>query len=317
MVEPKLINACDADFDEIALFQQWCFQTRSGASERTTVQTPSYYLWKYTIIGPAKIAQLRREGALVAMCAAFPVQLSASGVRVTGWQICDIATKPSERRKGFFQACLQVLSDSLSPADVFFGFPNRYSAPLLAERGWQAVETLTSFAGIIPNARPIDHVHRLDRFGEAQDTLVGNLKTSDRLTIIKSSTYMNARYCSAHRPIYVCCALSDCSDYRGWIVLRTLNMFGVRVCIIMDFFAVDAVAKRMLLQHAGSWSRQQRCVATISFNNKWGRFDLLRHGLVAIPSMIVPRPLVLMTARTAGLAGASRWLSYVGDWDGM
>src|SRR6266852_9532495 len=41
MVEPKLINACDADFDEIALFQQWCFQTRSGASERTTVQTPT------------------------------------------------------------------------------------------------------------------------------------------------------------------------------------------------------------------------------------------------------------------------------------
>ena len=165
-MEPRLIVATDADLEEIALFQHRCFEGHAGEAERAAVQTSDYYLWKYTLLQPARIAELRRKGRLVAMCAAFPVQLSAGRGPVTGWQICDIATAPSERRKGHFKACLAVLTDALPSTDVFFGFPNSRSAPQLTAMGWRYVDRLSPFAGIIPNLTAIETVHRVERFGE-------------------------------------------------------------------------------------------------------------------------------------------------------
>ena len=315
-VEPRLIVAADADLEEIALFQHRCFEGHAGEAERAAVQTSDYYLWKYTLLQPARIAELRRNGRLVAMCAAFPVQLSAGRGPVTGWQICDIATAPSERRKGHFKACLAVLTDALPSTDVFFGFPNSRSAPQLAAMGWRYVDKLSPFAGIIPNLTAIETVHRVERFGDSQDLLVRNLAQSDRLRIIRSSAYMNARYCSALRPVYSCYVVRNGAEDCGWIVLRTLRLFGVKVSVIMDTFAVDAVSQRLLIRHAGFWSRQQGCLATVSFNNQWRALDLLRCGLIAIPPLLTPRPLVLMVSG-AHAWGTGHWHSHVGDWDGL
>jgi len=275
-VEPRLIVAADADLEGIALFQQRCFDGHAGEAEWAAVQTSDYYLWKYTLLQPARIAELRCNGRLVAMCAAFPVQLSVGRGPVTGWQICDIATTPSERRKGFFKACMAVLAEGLPSSDVFFGFPNSHSAPQLAAIGWRSVDTLSPFAGVIHHRTAIGTVRRVDRFGDAQDLLVRSVAPSDRLQIIRSSAYMNARYCSALRPVNSCYVVRNGAEDCGWIVLRTLRLFGVKVSVIMDAFAVDAVAQRSLIRHAGFWSRQQGCFATVSFNNQW------RAGPVAV-----------------------------------
>ncbi|WP_165435599.1 GNAT family N-acetyltransferase [Bradyrhizobium sp. Leo121] len=315
-MEPSLICAADADFEEIALFQQRCFEGQVGEAERAAVQTFQHYVWKYTLLQPARIAELRRNGQLVAMCAAFPVQLSAGGDPMTGWQICDIATIPPERRKGYFKACLAVLTDTLPSTDVFFGFPNSRSAPQLTAMGWRHVDTLSPFVGIIPNLTAIETVHRVERFGGSHDLLVRNFGQSDRLRIVKSSAYMNARYCSALRPIYSCYVARNGAEDCGWIVLRTLRLFGVRVSVIMDSFAVDAISRKLLIRHAGFWSRQQGCLATVSFNNQWRMLDLLRCGLIEIPSLLMPRPLVLMVSGKRG-GSTDHWHSYVGDWDGL
>ncbi len=200
---------------------------------------------------------------------------------------------------------------------VFFGFPNSRSAPQLRAMGWRYVDSLSPFAGIIPHLTAIETVHRVDRFGDAQDQLVRNLALSDGLRIIRSSAYMNARYCSALRPVYSCYVVrnggaEDC----GWIVLRTLRLFGVKVSVIMDAFAVDAVSQRLLIRHAGFWTREQGCAATVSFNNQWRALDLLRYALIAIPPLMMPRPLVLMVSG-AHASGTDHWHSHVGDWDGL
>ena len=127
---------------------------------------------------------------------------------------------------------------------------------------------------------------------------------------------MNARYCSALRPVYSCYVVRNGAEDCGWIVLRTLRLFGVKVSVIMDTFAVDAVSQRLLIRHAGFWSRQQGCLATVSFNNQWRALDLLRCGLIAIPSLLTPRPLVLMVSG-AHAWGTGHWHSHVGDWDGL
>jgi hypothetical protein len=315
MLEPRLLLATDADLVEIARFQHLCFQGQAGEAERAAIQTSVYYLWKYTLQQPARIAEMRRNGRLVAMCAAFPVQLNAGYGTVTGWQICDIATAPCERRKGHFKACLAVLRDAVPLTDVFFGFPNYRSAPQLTAMGWQHVDKLSSFAGIIPNLTPIEGVTRVNRFGDSQDLLV-RFAQSARMRIVRSSLYMNARYCSALRPVYTCFVDRNGTNDRGWIVLRTLRLFGVKVSVIMDIFAVDTVSQRSLIRHAGFWSRQQGCLATVSFNNEWRPLDLWQCGLIAIPPLLSPRPLVLMVSGAHALA-STRWHTHVGDWDGL
>ncbi|MCP1831712.1 hypothetical protein J2R76_000140 [Bradyrhizobium sp. USDA 4532] len=315
-MEPRLVVASNADLEEIALFQHHCFQGHAGEAERAAVQTSDYYLWKYTLFGPAKIVELRRNGRLVAMCAAFSMQLGTDSGPMRGWQICDIATAPNERRKGHFKACLAVLRNALPSTDVFFGFPNSRSAPQLAATGWRYVDRLSPFAGIVPSSAAVETVHRVDRFTEYQDFLARNSTQPGRLGIIRSSAYMNARYCSTLRPIYSCYVAKNGAEDRGWIVLRTLHLFGVKVSVIMDTFAVDAISQRLLIRHAGHWSRQQGCLATVSFNNQWRTLGFLRCGLIALPPMLTPRPLLLMVSGTHA-QGANLWHSHVGDWDGL
>lgn len=315
-MEPRLIVAAEADLEEVALFQRRCFEGHAGEAERAAVQTLDYYLWKYTLLQPARIVELRRNGRLVAMCAAFPLQLGAGRGQLTGWQICDIATEPSERRKGHFKVCLATLSDTLPSTDVLFGFPNSRSAPQLAAMGWRYVGKLSPFAGIIPNRTAIDTVHRVDRFGDSQDLLARNLGQPDRLRIIRSSAYMNARYCSELRPVYSCYVIRNCAEDLGWIVLRTMRLFGVKLSVIMDTFAVDPISERLLIRHAGFWSHQHGCLATVSFNNQWRALDLLRCGLIPISPLLTPRPLDLMVSG-AHAWSTGHWHSHVGDWDGL
>jgi hypothetical protein len=84
----------------------------------------------------------------------------------------------------------------------------------------------------------------------------------------------------------------------------------------MDIFAINVAARKMLIRHAGYWSRQKGCVATVSFNNEWHAMEALRHGLLAIPRQLMPRQLVLMVSGRRG-GGLERWRSQVGDWDGF
>lgn len=313
---PRLATAGDVDFDEIARFQRRCFQGHPGEEERTSAQTADYYLWKYTLLQPARIAEYRHDGELLAMCAAFPLQIRRGEGSVTGWQICDIATAPASRGHGLFTACLAALSQSLPAGDVFFGFPNKNSAPRLAALGWQTAGKLRPFAGILPAMTASSNIQRIDRFEDGEDPATCNAAPSGGLQIARTAAYLTARYCSPLRPIYACYAVRNGSTDCGWIVLRTLRLFGLKVSVIMDVFAIDAAVRRMLVRHAGFWSGAQGCLATVSFSNEWNAMELSRCGLFAVPGLAISRQLNLMVSDRHAHSG-QQWQSRLGDWDGL
>src|SRR5438128_73614 len=106
------------DFEEITAFQRHAFGHDWLKSERRRLQRAEYYRWKYfPPAGPAWLAAIRAQQAMVTMVAAVPFELGEG--HSTAWQICDIATDPQFRNRGFFAGCLAALSEAVG-SDMTF-----------------------------------------------------------------------------------------------------------------------------------------------------------------------------------------------------
>lgn len=309
------------DFDEIVALQRKSFEGARGESQLAGTQTAEYYNWKYLCLGgAAKIAQARDADGLAAMSAIFSLPLICGSLKTTGWQICDIATSPSKRGNGCFGFCLDALKETLSDGEIFFGFPNVNSAPGVRKIGWKTIDVLRVFAGIVPNLSERPHIEQIETFGHKQDFLAGLLAKTGRVMIDRSASYMNHRYCSMHRPLYSSFVYQSEDGLQGFLVVRPLDIFGLRFCIVMECFAINQVVQRELLLHAGSWSLKNRCNFTLAFNNLSGAFGLMDCGLIPISQRFSPRPLILMgqlIGSQNSLLTSAPWTSCIGDWDGL
>jgi len=303
-----------ADYDEIAVFQRVCFEEVSGAGERKASQVAGHYSWKYTMTGKAKIAMVRNGGQIISMCAACPVELRTAPHNVMGWQLCDIATRPSERGKGYFSNCLESLSNSIPDHDVLFCFPNSNSLPLLTKRRWRVSGNLSFFGGVILNRSACPQIVQITRFERDHDIFLETIEKSRRLQLNRSSSYLNGRYNAANLHPYACFVIRGVDGYQGCIVLRATRVFGIPICVIMDVFSAHDTAERALISQAGHWAATQGCVGVLTANNTRGRFGLVKFGLLPIPNFAVPRPLTLMTSDRSA---ADSWWSQIGDWDGF
>jgi hypothetical protein len=317
----RVLDPNALDFDEIVSLQRRSFMGVGHAGRLGDTQTAAYYQWKYfSLGGSARIAQVRDANGLAAMCAIFSLPLVHRGASTIGWQICDIATCPSRRGKGYFMECLDALRKTLPVGDIFFGFPNINSAPGVTKIGWTKIDVLRVFAGVVFNFSQRPGVRQIEHFGPEQDILAKILAIDDRAMIERSSSYMNRRYCSAKRQLYSSFIYDDGSGCHGFIVLRPLDIFGIRCCVIIDCLAINHNIELELYLHAGSWCRKEGCIFILSFNNVWSRFGLASRGLLPILQQLSPRPLILM-GQSIGVENETfingPWVSHIGDWDGL
>jgi hypothetical protein len=308
------------DFDEIVRLQRECFKGVTGSTQRDDVQTADYYHWKYfPACGSAKIAQIRNEdGELTAMSAMFPAVLRLGDKTIKGWQACDFASNPSARGKGWL--CLRALNEMIREGEVFFGYPNANSAPVVTKVGWKKIDTLNVFIGVVPSFFGRAGICQVDQFGPTQDDLAPRLASYGRVMSERSAAYMNTRYCSPKRPLYTSFICEHDGACEGFIVVRKLEMRGLRVCVIMDWLATSPAFERRLFLHAGSWAWAQGIFVTVVVSNLWKRMRLAGRGLLPFPQQLSPRPLVLMVNATGSTAQSlmeRKWIAHVGDWDGL
>jgi hypothetical protein len=83
--------------------------------------------------GDQRIATVTYGGDVASMVAAIPTVFARGMDRWTAWQICDIATAPSMRRRGLLRRRLAALLANLPTGDGVFCLPNRYSHSLMLQ----------------------------------------------------------------------------------------------------------------------------------------------------------------------------------------
>lgn len=316
MVKIEVLSPSEVHFDEIVDLQRNAFREGRQSALLDGVQTADYYRWKYfRAVGTARIAQVRKDGMLVAMSAVLPQPLAAGERRIMGWQICDIATRPTATRRGYFSACLNALRETMSVGDVFFGFPNKKSIRGTIKAGWKEYATLHAYVGPTYPSSTV-RLKQVDIFGERQDELARKFTSANSIALHLTASYLNDRYRSQQWPLYTTLVLDDDLEGQGFLAVRAVSIFGIRCCLIMECHSTSEKAKKRLTAEAAAWGWDNRCFVMMALASSPRCVFFPAWRMIAIPQSLSPRPLVLM-GQSIGSAITENWMSQLGDWDGL
>jgi hypothetical protein len=255
----------DADFEEIAAFQRRAFGYEWLKSERRRLQCAEYYRWKYfPPTGPAWLALVRSRQQMVAMVAAVPFDLATG--EGAAWQICDIATHPQFRHRGFFASCLAALSEAVA-GDVMFCFPNKQSRAGLIRAGYAARSMLRV------HARPLFPLAR--RKSAAAGSGAADLAECDAAFWIdprrhryirRSPEFLRWRYAAHPLNRYVALRRPGGGGTGSCVVVR--RMFDGRVGMVVENWSGS---EEGAAQEAGyRWAKSAGCLALL-----WARDPLV------------------------------------------
>src|ERR1700724_777761 len=106
----RVIEASEIDLAEHTRFQLAAFAKRFSLVPASTIQSEACYRWKYhTPAGEARVAQAFENGKLVGSASAVPVRFAGYPPNTSVWQVCDLATDRTLRRRGIFSSCVKGL----------------------------------------------------------------------------------------------------------------------------------------------------------------------------------------------------------------
>jgi Acetyltransferase (GNAT) domain len=302
----RLTDGASLDYDEFVSFQQRAFADVKGIVRANTIQTIPYYRWKYhPPWGSAKLAIAVINGEMAAGVAAVPWPLT-DGIDVrSGWQICDIATRPDRRQQGLFRRCLRDLLSSLPPNSVIFCFPNRQSFPALVDMGFVQTGALRLWASISPflgMGRDIG----LERTWNFNSPLPMKAPMPRTFQTRVDNPYLEWRFVrrpeQEYRPI-------GTFGHRGEAVVRSLVVCGQKISILMILTVEDAAAVNALLYSAIFLESRRGARAMLYLDSHWR--GSLRPLFFPIASWMAPRAFPIVAI---GLKDASLRLRTC-DWD--
>jgi hypothetical protein len=306
-----LDNPSECDFDEIASFQRRVFGYQLLNAERWRIQTANYYRWKYAApLGPARLAIIRRHGALTAMAAAVPFLIECSEGKRPAWQICDIATEAGSRNKGYFRACLQALR-AAAGGEWMFCFPNRKSRHGMHSAGLRAQTTVQLVA------RPINPWSRstnssLRGAGKPVDAEDSPELIKSEIKLVKSAEFLAWRY-SRHPCNHYDIIATQLGDTEGFVVTRAFSIIGLRLALVMEAHPPSEAGLRAGFVASERWARTNRCHALVA-TRPVGPGTRLLNGIS------LPRTLQFFASGPDGTAddrGGRSWRIELGDWDAL
>lgn len=301
----------ECDFDEIAAFQRRAFGYQLLNAERWRIQTANYYRWKYDAPpGAARLAIIRRHGALAAMVAAVPFLIECYGGRRLAWQICDIATDAESRNRGYFRDCLQALRVAVRDQWMFC-FPNRKSRHGMRSAGLRpqmavqlAARPISPWsrdtnASIGGSATPLD----------AEDTTE---LTKDEIKLAKSAEFLAWRYtrhpCNRYHVI-----ATRRGDTEDFVVIRAFSMMGLRLALVMEAHPPSEAGRRAGLVASKRWAQANRCTAIVATRP-------IAPGTGLQNAISLPRRLQFFSSGPDGTTehrSGSSWRIELGDWDAL
>lgn len=319
MTEVAVISAREADFDEIAAFQRRAFRNGWGGRERRRLQCPAYYKWKYsTPFGHAALAVGRGAQGIETMAAAVPFPAQSRHGHDLAWQICDVATAPDMRERGYFHRCIAALRQTVSPGQPLFSFPNHSSYRRFLSAGFTNRGHIPISAAPVRRTRePARRLTPINRFGFAQDELAAQPLKSGAGRILKSARYMNWRYTEHPVTAYACLAHHEHGICAGVIVLRCFSVASLRVAVIVELVTRFETSVSELLAVARQWAAGERAHALVL-----GGAGTHRNGLqmFELPAWLMPRRISLVASDTRSAAGGEadeEWAPSLGDWDAL
>jgi len=252
----------DTDFEEIAAFQRRAFGYEWLKSERRRLQRAEYYRWKYfPPAGPAWLATIRSRQELVAMVAAVPFGRADGEGRSTAWQICDIATHPQFRNRGFFARCLAAISTGVA-ADMTFCFPNRQSRAGLVKAGYVVRSILRVRARpLLPRAtsRSDESAVRSVNLIECDAAFADDAGRHDHIQ--RTPEFLRWRYTTHPLNRYVALRASPGQPKEACVIVR--HLFDGRIGLVVDISSVSEEAVRTGQEAARQWAKTTGCSALL------------------------------------------------------
>jgi hypothetical protein len=228
---------------------------------------------------------------------------------------------PAARGNGYFPKCVTLLRSAMGENDLFFGFPNRTSAPGLAKVGWQSKGIVTTWINALPlvTRRRARDILEIPEFDVRQDDLSRRLSARPHVMTSRSAAYLNWRY--RRHPVhrYSLFALAQGDRHDGFMILRVAEVMGRRMTLVMELWAPSSRAEALLLRHAASWAVEHGTRLMAVFDTSLPLSTGLRCGFVPVPHRFLPKTQVLMAQPMPGRLAqefmAADWRVQMGDWD--
>ena len=309
-MEAQVFDVSDIDLALHVAALRRAFQTSTWADEIGASMTEEFYRWKYnTPAGTAKIACVVSSGAPVSGVSAFPLFFGGRGLEPEiGWQIGDIMTIPEMRGRGLYTRCLAALVEALDD-QLLICFPNERSRRPIERSGFLRVADVDTY------------VHPLLGFCEAKGIQLLNLDRLDwpleglngqsRLGVFKDHSYFSWRY--LHRPNGIYQAVGG---PEGVAVVRSFEVFGKSVAVIMEFHPTSLEGVRPLLAAVHRWAAMNQMRAAFLMTN-WFPARPLKFSYWWIPPQLLPKRQSLYVRYPRGKALDCSWSVQIGDWDGL
>ena len=271
------------------------------------------FAWKHRPPrGEAQVAIIEQDGALLASCTALPIVLATEDRRVGGWHLCDAATAPESRGRGFFGRVLSTLREALPADEWVFAFPNGQSRGAFERQGFTAsVRVPLWFRPVIGGGRLEPGVEPVERFGVDHDELAERLAEIRPLSPLRTAEYLSWRYPRHPYFRYQSFELRREGRVEGLLVLNRMEARGRTSLWVMELLAIDREGERTLARHARALAKAQDCDVVLSM----AKTKL--PGAFRLPACFLPKEHVLMVRRggPSEPADPGAWDVQTGDWD--
>lgn len=281
---------------------------------------PEVFAWKLAPpAGEARVAVVEEDGDLLAACVMFPVQLTRGANRVRGWHVCDAATAPRARGRGYCSEAVRTLVATVAPEEWAFAFPNRRSRGAFVREGFQATSRIPLWVRPVRRAMAapegVERVPELSRIAAELDDLAVRCAEASGLTAHRSAAYLLWRYAAHPYFDYEVHALRRDGELRGLLVLNCMRAREHVSAWVMECLAPREADRRELALAARSIAHARGAEVVLSMSN------VRLPGAVRFPRWFLPKQHMLMARRGGDAAPASKadaraeWTVYTGDWD--
>jgi ribosomal protein S18 acetylase RimI-like enzyme len=309
-MQVRIVDAGSLDIDRHILLLNRSFGQSAWAAQIGTTLTREFYIWKYfSPAGEAVISSVLTEGEVASSVSALPTLFQTpSGVK-KGWQIADIATLPSARRRGLYRSCLSGLVERLAD-QMLVCFPNANSRKEIERQGFSYATDVRTFV------RPLNpFAGRPAVTSSANDPATfeksGSAGRRDTYSFFRNRDFLQWRYRT--NPA---CRYDVISSDGGYCVLRSFDLFGSAVGIVMEIAADTERAAGELMREtermaAGKGMRANFIMTSTPLVRG------LRSRYLPLPRMLLPKRQALFVRTSGAMAPSASWDIQIGDWDGL
>ena len=302
-----------------------------------------------------------RGDKMVGFYGVIPTQLDVFGNETMGSLSLLTVTHPDYWRQGILNTLASALYTQLEENGVVitYGFPNENSLPALVNKlQWKHISTINLFARPLKVSRIADSYFSstalnmlVKLFGPLVysspvlpsaafsirlcpyfDAMVNGLRAASRsdetIHVVHDQDFLNWRYARSPEWKYHILVAEEHNRMLGYIVIRFVELFGLRGGMIMDIAVLPGRGDvlRSLLQYALVYAdkKDQDLVTGMAYGNPALKWALLRAGFLAIPQTIAPKKWYFGgrlhkdgDQNASGLLDARNWVLTFGDNDVM